>query len=76
LRGLADVQRAHIGPIGLGIVLAMSQMDWPGLRRHLFHLVLARIGIVGQVADIGDVDDVGELVALERSVRPSTSAKT
>ena len=38
-----------------------------GLRlfsRHLFHLVLTRIGIVSQMADIGDIDDVGELVTL------------
>ena len=35
------------------------------LGRHLLHLVLAGIGVVGQVADIGDVDDVGEPVSLE-----------
>ena len=38
-----------------------------GLRlfsRHLFYLVLTRIGIIGQVADIGYIDDVGELVTL------------
>ena len=35
------------------------------LRSHLFHLVLARVGIVGQVAHIGDVDHMGQLVTLE-----------
>ena len=33
-------------------------------RRHLLHLVLAFVGIGGEVTDIGDVDDVGKLVAL------------
>jgi len=61
---LADIERFHIGPEGLGIVLR----DVPDRLRpggsHLLHLVLARIAIVGQMADIGDIDDVGEIVAL------------
>ena len=34
--------------------------------RGRFHLVVAGIGVRGQVTDIGDVDDVGEGVALPR----------
>ena len=64
LRRFADVERLHIGPIGLGVVLRDVPDRQRLLRRHLFHLVLARIAIVGQVSDIGDVDDVGEIVAL------------
>ena len=64
VRGLADVQRLHVVPIGLGIV----PRDIPdGLRTlccGFLQLVLTRIGIVRQVAHIGDVDDMGELVAL------------
>ena len=36
-----------------------------GFRRR-FHLVVAGIGVAGQMADIGDVDDVGEGVPLPR----------
>ena len=32
--------------------------------RCFLQLVVARVGVAGEVADIGDVDDVGELVAL------------
>ena len=61
---LADVERFHIGPEGLGIVLrnVPDRLRLGG--SHLLHLVLARIAVIGQMADIGDVDDVGEVVAL------------
>src|SRR3546814_16664090 len=36
------------------------------LRRRLFQLILARVGVVGQMTDVRDVDNVGELVALVR----------
>ena len=75
LRGLADIQRADIGPVRLLVMLG----DVPnglGLRPgHLFHLVLTIIGIIGKMADIGDVDDVGELIAVERKRAPQHIGK-
>ncbi len=66
VRGLADIERGDIGPIGFGI-MARDVPDRPGGGPgRLFQLVLARIGIIGKVADIGDVDHMGEFVALER----------
>ena len=63
--------RLEIGLIELG--------DIPGglarLRRHLLHLVLARIGVGGQVADIGDVDHVSQPVALELQRPPQRIGK-
>jgi len=75
LRRLADVQCAHIGPIGLLVMLGDVPDRLRALGRHLLHLVLARVGIVGQVAHIGDVDDVGELQPLPRERAPQHIGK-
>ena len=66
---------ANVEPrqIGLEHRLIMPR-DVPGrfafTAGRLLHLVVARIGVTGQVADIGDVDDVAELVALEAQHPP------
>src|SRR3546814_14662596 len=36
------------------------------LCRSFLHLVVAGVGVRGQVADVGDVDDMAQLVTLER----------
>jgi len=64
LRWLADIQRLHVRPIGLLVMFGDVPDRLRLLRRHLFHLVLARVGIVGQVAHVRDVDDVGECIPL------------
>ena len=61
---LADVQCFYIGPIGFGIVAGDVPDRLRLFCRHLFHLVLTGISIIGQVTDIGDVDDMGKLVTL------------
>ena len=61
---LADVERLHVRPIGFGVMLGDVPDRLRLGRSHLFHLVFARIAIVGQMTHVGDVDDVGELVAL------------
>src|SRR3546814_15185731 len=58
--------RLHVGPIGLGIVARDVPYRLGPLRRRLFQLVLARVGVVGQMTDVCDVANVGELVALVR----------
>jgi hypothetical protein len=62
---LPDVERLHVLPIGVGIVLR----DIPdGLRlrlRHTLHLVFTIIGIVSEMADVGNVYDMRELEPLE-----------
>ncbi len=64
MRGLANVQRLYVRPIGL-CIMPRDVPDGLGLfGRHLFHLVLTRVGIICQMADIGDVDDMGEFIAL------------
>ena len=63
---LADVQRRDVRPVSLGVMSGDIPDRLGTFGRHLLHLVLTGIGIVGQVPDIGDVDDVSELVALER----------
>ena len=77
---LADIQRLHIIPIGMGIMFG----DLPDIRlfalaclfgRHFFQLVLAFIGIIGQVAHIGNIDDMGELVTLPAQRPPQNIRK-
>ena len=63
-RRLADIEPVDILPIGIGIIFGDIPRRLAGLRRCLFHLVIAGIGIGGQMADIGDIDDMGEPVAL------------
>ena len=58
LRRLADIQGLHVGPERLGIVTRDVPDRLRPLRRHLLHLVLTRIGVVGQMADVGDVHHV------------------
>ena len=64
VRGLADVQPFQIG---LKIRLVKGGDIPCGLAlccRRFLHLVIARVGVAGQMANIGDVDDMGELIAL------------
>jgi len=63
-RGLADVE---IGEVGLerGGVMRGDVPDRLGRGAGGgFHLVVAGVGVGGQMADIGDVDDMGERIAL------------
>src|SRR3546814_5110184 len=46
MRRLADIERLHVGPIGLGIVARDVPYRLGPLRRRLFQLVLARVGVV------------------------------
>ena len=75
LRRLPDIQRLHIGPIGLLVMLGDVPDRLRLARRHFLHLVLARVGIIGEMADIGDVDDVGELQPLPRKRAPQHIGK-
>ena len=59
---------ANVEPVAIALeALLVAARDVPGaLPRPLgraLHLVLARIGVAGQVADIGDVDHVAQVVA-------------
>ena len=64
VRGLADVQPFQIG-LKIRLVKGGDIPCGLSLRcRRFLHLVIARVGVAGQMANIGDVDDMGELVAL------------
>ena len=56
---LTDIQPLDVLPVGVGVIFG----DIPGglarSRRRLFHLVIAGIGVGGQMADIGNIDDMG-----------------
>ena len=61
---LADIERLYVIPIRLRVMFGDVPDRLRFFRCHLLHLVLTRIGIIGQMADIGDVDNMGEFVAL------------
>ena len=68
--GIADVQVLEIGFERLRIMVCDGPDILAALLRGGLHLVVAGIGVAGQMADVGDVDDVGEAIALPRQ-RPA-----
>ncbi len=63
-RGLGDVQPLDVRFEHRSIVRGDVPDRFLLGSRGLFHLVVARVGVAGQVTDIGDVDDVAEIVTL------------
>ena len=75
MRGLANVQPRQIGFEVRLIEFGNVPGRFALCRGHSLHLVLARIGVAGQMADIGDVDDMGELVTLASEDAPQRVGK-
>src|SRR3546814_21066938 len=68
-----DVEVSDILLEGLGI-MRRDVPDTLGLRAgSCLHLVIARVGVGGQMANIGDVDDMGDIVTLPHQ-RPAQGA--
>src|SRR3546814_14805244 len=63
---IADAEPLEVA-LEFGRIKGRDIPSRPALRRRRFlHLVVAGVGVRGQVADVGDVDDMAQLVTLER----------
>src|SRR5437762_2238480 len=63
-RRVLDVERAHVLEERAGIELRDLPRGLAGAPRTLFHLVLAGVGVGGEMAHVGDVHDVRNVIAV------------
>ena len=63
-RRVLDVEHLHVGDERVGVELRDLPRGLAGPPRALLHLVLAGVGVRGQMADVGDVHHVPDAIAV------------